>query len=77
MEPEKSVSDSFENTTGASSSEEWKVSVFNALTKQQMLSECVTTDSYSVSTSLWPRGIYIVRVKPHDEEELTEKIVIE
>lgn len=76
-EPEKSVSDSFENTTGASSSEEWKVSVFNALTKQQMLSECVTTDSYSVSTSLWPRGIYIVRVKPHDEEELTEKIVIE
>ena len=76
-EPVNSISGDFSDIIETSSPQEWKVSVYNAMTRQLMLSESVTTTSYSTSTSLWPHGIYIVRVKPNDEEELTEKIVIE
>ncbi len=60
---------------GLSIDQPWTVEVLNATTGVQMASLSSTNRSVSISTSGWPKGIYIVKVTI-GKEVYTEKVIV-
>lgn len=54
---------------------EWSVEIYNAITGEKVFNQIVTGSSYTLSTTGWETGLYIVKVTI-DNIILSEKIII-
>lgn len=69
------INEGYESSQNRGVDQPWSLEVRSATTGEQIMMRLETSKSATVSTSGWPKGIYIVKLTCGDEE-MTEKIVL-
>lgn len=69
-----SLNDNSESIRGLSLDEPWSIEIRNATTGKLIATQTSTTQSVTVSTSGWPKGLYVVKVTV-GKESWSEKII--
>lgn len=67
--PEASLARSF------SDKKEWTIKAYNTMTGEKMLEQTISNPSYSINTTGWKAGVYVINAIVGDEV-LSEKIVV-
>jgi hypothetical protein len=69
------VNEDDDSDSGMDYNQPWTVEVRNAMTGALMTTHIATSRSSTISTTGWPKGIYIVKVTV-DKDVLTEKVIV-